>query len=497
LANPHYPPEIQAECTLINFTVTESGLEDQLLSLVVKMERPDLAAQKDELIQQQNGFKIKLKELESGLLNQLAHAEGDILENIVLIESLEDSKKLSIEIQEKVEIAKETEIQINTASEFYRPAASRGALVFFLLMELTKIHSFYKFSLDSFIIVVKRAIDIVAERMNPKKKVVEAEDGEEKPEGEEEKAAEVEEAEASDDAGEMTPRTLQKRVQALTDSITYQGFNYTRRGTLEKHKLIIATMLTFKIMTRHNLINQDEVDALIKKEIALDPPHQEESLRFIPETAWAAVKGLETIKVFEHLLTNMQSEALQWRKWYSDQEPETAELPRAMKEISLFHRILLLRALRPDRLTNALKEFIKINMGLEYVEQPSFDIVQTYTETNVQTPIFFVLFPGVDPTPEVELIGKMNGKTIADGTFINISMGQGQEEFAIKVLKEAGKEGNWCMFQNVHLMQAWMKVFEKNFEEVVDDGPHKDFRCFVSSEPPPLPSMEIIPESIL
>jgi dynein heavy chain len=44
LSNPHYPPEIQAECTLINFTVTESGLEDQLLSLVVKKERPDLSA---------------------------------------------------------------------------------------------------------------------------------------------------------------------------------------------------------------------------------------------------------------------------------------------------------------------------------------------------------------------------------------------------------------------------------------------------------------------
>jgi len=44
LSNPHYPPEIQAECALINFTVTEAGLEDQLLTLVVKKERPDLAA---------------------------------------------------------------------------------------------------------------------------------------------------------------------------------------------------------------------------------------------------------------------------------------------------------------------------------------------------------------------------------------------------------------------------------------------------------------------
>jgi len=68
LSNPHYPPEIQAECTLINFTVTESGLEDQLLDLVVLKERPDLAAQSVELIKQQNQFKITLSELEADLL---------------------------------------------------------------------------------------------------------------------------------------------------------------------------------------------------------------------------------------------------------------------------------------------------------------------------------------------------------------------------------------------------------------------------------------------
>jgi dynein heavy chain len=54
---------------------------------------------------------------------------------------------------------------------------------------------------------------------------------------------------------------------------------------------------------------------------------------------------------------------------------------------------------------------------------------------NPQTPTFFVLFPGVDPTPEVELIGKMCGKTLANEKFINISMGQGQEQNAIKALK--------------------------------------------------------------
>lgn len=179
LSNPHYPPEIQAEATLINFTVTEAGLEDQLLTLVVRKERPDLAAKKEELIQQQNQFKITLKNLEDDLLQRLADATGDILENYDLIENLERSKALSTEINAKVEIAKVTEVAINDASEAYRPAANRGALVFFLMSELTRIHSFYKFSLDSFIIVINRAIDLVAEKLNPKKEVKEKVEGEE------------------------------------------------------------------------------------------------------------------------------------------------------------------------------------------------------------------------------------------------------------------------------------------------------------------------------
>ena len=116
--------------------------------------------------------------MEADLLNRLNAQKGDILEDIELIENLEKSKAISTEIQEKVEIAKVTEVQIKEASEVYRPAANRGALVFFLLNELNKVHEFYKFSLGAFIIVIERAIDIVAAAMNPKKDE-DDEDGEE------------------------------------------------------------------------------------------------------------------------------------------------------------------------------------------------------------------------------------------------------------------------------------------------------------------------------
>jgi len=207
--------------------------------LVVLKERPDLAAEKVRLIGMLNGFKITLGELEADLLFSLANSTGDILDDVPLVEKLEKAKMLSVEIAAKVEVANETQKQIAEASEHYRPAANRGALVFFLMNELYMIHDFYKYSLDSFILVVKRAIDIVAAEMAPKKpEPAELEEGEEPPEEEEEEAEEEK---------EMTPRTLKKRVDAITDSITYQGYNYTRRGTFERHKLLIATMLCLRI----------------------------------------------------------------------------------------------------------------------------------------------------------------------------------------------------------------------------------------------------------
>ena len=50
MPNPHYLPEISIKVTLINFTVTPTGLEDQLLIEVIKYERIELEETRINLI---------------------------------------------------------------------------------------------------------------------------------------------------------------------------------------------------------------------------------------------------------------------------------------------------------------------------------------------------------------------------------------------------------------------------------------------------------------
>ena len=77
----------------------------------------------------------------------------------------------------------------------------------------------------------------------------------------------------------------------------------------------------------------------------------------------------------------MEQEALQWKKWYGEEKAEQADLPKSFKDISAFHRLLLLRAMRPDRLNNALKDFVAQNLGIEFTQQDPFDMDLVYKDT--------------------------------------------------------------------------------------------------------------------
>lgn len=153
----------------------------------------------------------------------------------------------------------------------------------------------------------------------------------------------------------MSPRSLKKRVDELIESLTYTAYQTTRRGLFENHKLIVATMLCLRVLLRSEELNSDEVDHLIIGKVDHNPTTMPDALKsFLNDNIWASCKALETIHQFQGFCQSLETDVLQWKKWYSEEKAETADLPKAFKELSKFHRLLLLRALRPDRLPSAL-----------------------------------------------------------------------------------------------------------------------------------------------
>ena len=62
--NPHYLPEISTKVTLLNFMITQEGLNDQLLGILVRRERPELEEEREKLIVDSAANKRQLFEIE-------------------------------------------------------------------------------------------------------------------------------------------------------------------------------------------------------------------------------------------------------------------------------------------------------------------------------------------------------------------------------------------------------------------------------------------------
>lgn len=93
------PPDATSIVTSVNFTTTRAGMTSQLLAVALKHEKPELEVRKSELLKAEEEHKMEIGRLEDFLLEELANASGNLLENKELLASLNETKAKSATIK--------------------------------------------------------------------------------------------------------------------------------------------------------------------------------------------------------------------------------------------------------------------------------------------------------------------------------------------------------------------------------------------------------------
>ncbi|KAM7393703.1 hypothetical protein PAMP_020556 [Pampus punctatissimus] len=479
MANPHYLPEVCIKVTIINFTVTKSGLEDQLLSDVVRLESPHLEEQRNELIVRINADRNQLKDIEDRILKLLFTSEGNILDNEELVQTLQESKVTSETIKHRLEEAEATEVMINSARERYRPVATRGSVLYFVIASLSEIDSMYQFSLKYFKQLFNSTIE-----MSEKSSV------------------------------------LEERLQILLDQILLNSYINVSRGLFEQHKLIYSFMLCVEIMKQRGEISDAEWQHFLRAAASLEKDYAEQpDVPWLSDFYWQTCCELEdTLPCFKgiskeitrthiHIKLGRFQASINPENWegYVSELPPLGESKEMKQEseirgywnerLGAFQKLVLIKSFMEEKVVFAATEFVIVSLGKQFVENPPVDLANLYNDMSPSTPLVFILSTGSDPMGAFQRFAKERGYL---DRVESISLGQGQGPIAEKMIQAALKSGKWVFLQNCHLAVSWMLAMEeliKTFTEP-DTSIDENFRLFLSSMPTKVFPVTVLQNSV-
>ena len=442
LPNPHYSPEVSVKVALLNFTITPEGLEEQILNATVEEERPDLAELKAKLVVENAENQRKIKELEDKILFLLANSQGDILDDEVLIETLAISKVTSNEIEAAVKAADITGKEIDATRELYRPVAYRASILFFTIADLCIIDPMYQYSLPWFDNLFRAAFGA---------------------------------AEKSDD--------LQKRLVFCKDSFLESLYKNVCRSLFEKDKLLFSFNVCIRIRQGDSLINPLEWRFLLTGASKnLDTP-KPAGMEWLTDSTWNELLNMEAaLPVFKGFCTDVAANTAWAKDFFDSAEPETgAHMPSWQEKLNSLQKMIVLRAIRPDKVTIAIANYVTEHLDDRFVQPPPFDLAPCFEDSTPNAPLVFVLTSGADPTGA--LINFADERGMMNGKYHAISLGQGQGPIAEALLTSGMEQGHWILLQNCHLCVSWMPSLERIVENTDAEKVNPTYRLWLTSKP--------------
>jgi dynein heavy chain len=370
MPNPHYIPEICIKVTLINFTVTFEGLQQQMLGDVVIAEKPEIEQKRDQIVLTMAADAATLKALENNILKLLSEATLEqILDEDTLIDILESSKKTSGEINERMEQSKIVEVEINDTRNLYTSVAVRGSILYFVIADMGGVDPMYQNSLLYVKSLFNKAI-------------------------------------------ELSPQanTIEERLDILINNITRMMYKNISRGLFEKDKMIYSLLIVTSIRRNAKVIDEAMWNILLRGPSLITQQEADAQLQnpdpeIISKIAWDVLYSAELksagqfADITQHVVENWEA----WKKWIHIEQPYEVKCPAPYDEqLSGFDKLILMKVFRPEMIAQSCVVYIINEIGQYYAESPSVSMNVIYEDIDKTVPLIFVLSTGADPTSQIQ-----------------------------------------------------------------------------------------------
>jgi dynein heavy chain len=271
------------------------------------------------------------------------------------------------------------------------------------------------------------------------------------------------------------------------------------RGLFEAHKIIFSFLIITSINRNSKKVKETHWNLLLRGAGPITPEEMKKrpenpDTKILGPLSWDLIfyMDLNDPEVYGGITESIVKQWPAWLEWGTCAEPHTTPLPLEWAEkLDNFAKLIVLKAFRPEKLLFAFQNYVIEEIGQFFVESPSATMDVIYQDTDVKTPLIFVLSAGADPTGS--LIKFAKERNYAERLQV-ISLGQGQGPKAEKLIHASKKNGDWVLLQNCHLAKSWMTSLETiviNFSSEENDI-NPDFRLYLTSMP-----AEYFPVSVL
>lgn len=322
----------------------------------MKNEKPEVERQRDENVLKLATFKKKIIQSEKDILRLLAETKAEkILDDESLITTLQSAKDMAEEINKQIIASMEIEKDIEITRNSYRIVSIRGSILFFVIKDLSLIDPMYQYSLQ----YISKLFNVAM--VNTKK---------------------------ADD--------FEQRIINLIDTITKTIYTNVTRGLFEKDKLIFSFLITTSINKHAKILDEQLWGIFLRGAGVFDkskqPANPDKS--FIQPLSWDLGYALELSfpERFKGFTKHMISKPALWKEYHQSDDPITKKLPEDWHtKLDEFEKMLVLKLFRPEKVMFAISNYVQTYLGRFYVEQPSITMEKIHADSDIQTPIIFVL----------------------------------------------------------------------------------------------------------